>query len=93
MESVDRSTAQELKQFIERIERLEEEKTAIANDIRDVFGEAKTRGFDVKVMRQVLRIRKMNNNERSELEHLLDTYLHALDMAEKPAAVAQQDAA
>ena len=88
MESVDRSTAQELKQLIERIERLEEEKSAIATDIREVFSEAKTRGFDVKVMRQVLRIRKMNNNERTELEHLLDTYLNALDMADKPAVAA-----
>ena len=88
MESVDRSTAQELKQFIERIERLEEEKATISIDIREVFSEAKTRGFDVKVMRQVLRIRKMNNNERTELEHLLDTYLNALDMAEKPAVAA-----
>lgn len=92
MESVDRSTAQELKQFIERIERLEEDKAAIGNDIREVFSEAKTRGFDVKVMRQVLKIRKMNNDERTELEHLLDTYMHALDMAERPISTAQEAA-
>jgi len=92
MESVDKSTAKELKQFIERIERLEEDKAAIANDIREVFAEAKTRGFDAKVMRQVLKIRRMNNDERTELEHLLDTYLHALEMAEHPVSMAEDAA-
>ena len=83
METVDQSTAQILRQFIERIERLEEDKAALAHDIREVFAEARDAGFDVKIMRQVLKLRKMNTAERSELEHLLDTYMHALDQAEK----------
>lgn len=74
-------TGELLKQFIERIERLEQEKSNIASDIKDVFNEAKSNGFDTKVMRQVLKIRKMNSEERQELESLLDTYLHALGMA------------
>lgn len=83
METVDQSTAQHLRQFIERIERLEEDKEALSQDVREVFAEAKGAGFDVKIMRQVIKLRKMNTDERSELEHLLDTYMHALDMAEK----------
>lgn len=83
METVDQSTAQHLRQFIERIERLEEDKVALSQDIREVFAEAKDAGFDVKIMRQVIKLRKMNNDERSELEHLLDTYMHALELAEK----------
>lgn len=83
METVDQSTAQHLRQFIERIERLEEDKVALGQDIREVFAEAKGAGFDVKIMRQVIKLRKMNTDERSELEHLLDTYMHALDLAEK----------
>lgn len=74
-------TGDQLRQFIERIERLEEEKAAIAGDIRDVFAEAKANGFDTKIMRQVIKIRKMNSDERQEQESLLDTYLHALGMA------------
>lgn len=81
METITPSTASLLRQFIERIERLEEDKAAVASDIREVFAEAKTQGFDAKVMRQVLKIRKMNTQERNELEHLLDIYLHALNMA------------
>ena len=78
--SIDSSTAKHLRQFIERIERLEEEKAAIAQDIRDVFAEAKMQGFDVKVMRQVMKLRKMKNDERQELEHLLAVYLHAIEV-------------
>jgi uncharacterized protein (UPF0335 family) len=92
METVDQSTAQHLRQFIERIERLEEDKEAISQDVREVFAEAKGAGFDVKVMRQVLKLRKMNTDERSELEHLLDTYMHALDLAEKRAVEAKEAA-
>jgi uncharacterized protein (UPF0335 family) len=73
--------AQELRQFIERIERLEEEKKAIADDIKDVFSEMKGRGFDVKVVRQVLRIRKQDHAERQEMEAVLELYLSALGMA------------
>jgi len=70
----------QLKSVIERIERLEEEKAAIAADIRDLYAEAKANGFDTKVLRQVVKIRKMDQNERQEQESLLDVYLHALGM-------------
>ena len=71
----------QLKSIVERIERLEEEKAALAADIRDIFTEAKSNGFDTKVLRQVLKVRRMDQNERLEQETLLDTYLHALGMA------------
>lgn len=74
-------SAEQLKQFIERIERLEEEKKNISDDIRDVFAEAKGTGFDVKTMRQILKIRKMDHSELEEQEYLLDTYKLALGMA------------
>jgi uncharacterized protein (UPF0335 family) len=69
-----------LRSFIERIERLEEEKKTLADDIREVYSEAKGTGFDTKVMRQVVRLRKMENAERQELESLLETYKRALNM-------------
>lgn len=69
-----------LKSFIERIERLEEEKKAIADDIRDVYAEAKGNGFDAKIMRQVVRLRKQDASERAEQQAVLDTYLAALGM-------------
>ena len=69
-----------LKSFIERIERLEEEKKALADDIRDVYSEAKANGFEVKIMRQIVKIRKMDKDELDEQEALLETYLHALGM-------------
>lgn len=71
----------QLRAFVERIERLEEEKKSIADDIKDVYGEAKAMGYDVKVMRKVVAIRKQDQNERLEQEAILDTYLHALGMA------------
>jgi len=70
----------QLRAFIERIERLEEEKRAISEDIKEVYSEAKGNGFDIKVMRQVVRIRKQDSNERMEQEAILDTYLAALGM-------------
>ena len=70
--------AGQLRSLIERIERLEEEKKAIADDIKDVYGEAKSNGFDTKVLRQVVRIRKQDQAERQEQEALLDLYLGAL---------------
>ena len=73
--------AEELKQFIERIERLEEEKAGIAGDIKDVFAELKGRGFDSKAIRQILRIRKQDQSERQEQEAILDLYMQALGMA------------
>ncbi len=69
-----------LKSFIERIERLEEEKKALADDIRDVYSEAKANGFEVKIMRQIVKIRKMDKDELDEQQALLDTYLLALGM-------------
>jgi uncharacterized protein (UPF0335 family) len=70
----------QLKAFVERIERLEEEKKAIADDIRDVYAEAKGTGFDVKALRTVVRLRKQDVAERREQEAILETYLHALGM-------------
>ncbi len=70
----------QLKAFVERVERLEEEKKAIADDIRDVYAEAKGNGFDVKTLRVVVRLRKQDLNERREQEAILETYLHALGM-------------
>ena len=72
--------AERLRSFIDRIERLEEEKAALTADIREVFGEAKASGFDTKVMRQVLKLRKLDKQDRQEQEHLLDLYLRALGM-------------
>jgi uncharacterized protein (UPF0335 family) len=69
-----------LKSYIERIERLEEDKGGIASDIKDVFSEAKSNGFDVKTMRSVIRLRKMKSNDRSEAEYMLDLYKRALGM-------------
>lgn len=73
--------ADQLRAFVERIERLEEEKKALNDDIKDVYAEAKGNGYDVKVLRQVVRLRKQDSNERQEMESLLDLYLHALGMA------------
>jgi uncharacterized protein (UPF0335 family) len=69
-----------LKSLIERVERLEEEKSELASDITDVYAEAKSAGFDVKVMRQIVRLRKIDGNERAEQEELLDLYKAALGM-------------
>ena len=71
----------QLKAFIERVERLEEEKKALSDDIRDVYAEAKGNGFDVKALRTIVRLRKMEKSEREEQEAILDTYMHALGMA------------
>lgn len=71
----------QLKAIVERVEKLEEEKKAISDDIRDVFAEAKVNGYDVKALRQVVKLRKMDKNERQEQEAILDTYLVALGMA------------
>ena len=70
-----------LKAFVERVERLEEEKKAISDDIRDVYAEAKANGFDTKALRTIVRLRKLNIDERREQQEVLDTYLHALGMA------------
>ena len=76
-----RVAADELRLLVERAERLEEEKRGIADDIKDVFAEAKSRGYDAKAIRVILRLRKMRREDRIEQEAILDTYLHALGMA------------
>lgn len=69
-----------LRSFVERIERLEEERAALSADVRDVYAEAKGAGFDVKILRQVIRLRKMDKADRQEQEELLDLYRRALDL-------------
>jgi uncharacterized protein (UPF0335 family) len=80
MSDVGGVSSAQLKSFVERIERLEEEKAAVAEQVREVYGEAKGMGFDIKIIRQVLKIRKMEAQERFEQEELLDLYLTALGM-------------
>jgi len=72
--------ADQLRLFIERIERLEEEKKGIADDVKDVYSEAKATGYDTKIMRQIVRLRKMPVQDRREMEAILETYLAALGM-------------
>lgn len=74
----------QLRAFVERIERLEEEKKTIVDDIKDVYGEAKAMGFDTKILKQVISLRKKDDQERMEEDLILDTYLHALGMIESP---------
>ena len=69
-----------MRSFVDRIERLEEEKMALAADIREVYSEAKGAGFDVRVMRQLIRLRKLDKNDRTKMEEILSVYEHALDM-------------
>ena len=80
-ESAQTVAAGQLRSFIERIERLEEEKKTIADDIKEVFAEAKGTGFDVKAMRTLIRLRKKDQAERQEEEAILDLYMAALGMA------------
>ncbi|MGB0084358.1 MAG: DUF2312 domain-containing protein [Rhodomicrobiaceae bacterium] len=79
-ESLQGSAKDRLRAFIERIERLEEEKAALSADIREVFAEAKSTGFDTKALRAIIRMRKQDDHERMEQEALLATYMHALGM-------------
>lgn len=79
-ESAVNAAASELRSIIERVERLEEEKAAIANDVKDVLGEAKGRGYDTKAIKTILRLRKKDENERLEEESILQTYMAALGM-------------
>ena len=69
-----------LRSYIERIERLEAEKTALTSDIREIFSEAKGNGFDIKIMRQIVRLRRMDRQDRLEQEELLAIYQHAIGM-------------
>jgi len=74
-------SAEQLKLFIERIETLEEEKRGLSDDIRGVFQEAKANGYDVKTMRAIVRLRRMDSNARAEQEALLETYMSALGLS------------
>ena len=80
MTTLQSSAQKQLRQLIEQIERLEEEKKALAGDVRDKFAEAKGLGFDVKVMRKVISLRKKTRTEREEEDSILTVYLHALGM-------------
>jgi uncharacterized protein (UPF0335 family) len=73
-------TAEQLRLFIERIERLEEEKKGIADDIKDVYSEAKSQGYDAKIIKQIIRLRRMEKDARDEEEAILDTYKAALGL-------------
>lgn len=86
MSDVNSVARDQLRAFIERIERLEEEKKTISDDIKDVYAEAKGIGFDTKAIRKVVALRKIDQSERMEQEAVLDLYLHALGMAPEPDA-------
>lgn len=73
--------ADALRQFVDRVERLEEEKKALQADIKDVFAQAKSQGFDVKILRKIIALRKMDKHEREEQEQILELYLAALGEA------------
>ena len=79
-ETAHRFAKAQLKAVIERIERLEEEKKTTSDDIREVYAEAKINGFDVKALRSIVRLRKLDTDERKEQEAVLETYMHALGM-------------
>jgi len=74
------NSKEQLKSIVERIERMEEEKKTISDDIRDIYAEGKGNGFDVKALRTIIRLRKMDVNDRQEQETILETYMHALGM-------------
>lgn len=80
MTEVGGVAGERLRSFVERIERLEEEKAALAADVREIYAEAKGSGFDAKVLRQIVRLRKLDTADRREQEELLDLYMRALDM-------------
>ena len=86
MTTLHASAQKQLRQVVEQIERLEEEKKALADDIRDKYLEAKAMGFDVKAMRQIVRLRKKSATERQEEVGILEVYLHALGMLDDDAA-------
>ena len=89
MSTLQASAQKQLRQLVEQIERLEEEKKQLSGDIRDKYLEAKAVGFDVKVLRQIIRLRKKSQSERQEEDTVLQVYLHALGMLEDAAALEQ----
>jgi uncharacterized protein (UPF0335 family) len=80
--AITKSAKDQLRSYVERIERLEEEKAALASDIRDLFAQAKSSGFDTKALRKVIKLRKQDASERRDEEAVLATYMHALGMLE-----------
>lgn len=80
MTEVGGIAVERLRSLLERIERLEEEKKEISNDIRDIFAEAKSAGFDVNIMREILKLRKKDAADRDEQDYLIETYRKALDL-------------
>ena len=80
MAEVGGVSGDQLRSYIERIERREDEKAALAADIREIYSEAKGNGFDVKIMRQIIRLRKLDREDRQEQEELLQLYQHAIGM-------------
>lgn len=92
MATLQASAQNQLRQLVEQIERLEEEKKALAADIRDKYLEAKAVGFDVKALRQVVRLRKKSQAERQEEETVLEVYLHALGMLDTVPSMSSADA-
>jgi uncharacterized protein (UPF0335 family) len=93
MTTLQASAQKQLRQMVESIERLEEEKKALAADIRDKYLEAKGLGFDVKTLRQIVRLRKKSQTERQEEESLLEVYMHALGMLDGPLSADAEAAA
>ena len=81
-ETSHRFAKEQLKAIVERIERLEEEKKATSDDIKDVYAEAKSNGFDAKALKRIVALRKLDSNERREQEEVLETYMLALGMFE-----------
>ena len=73
-------SGERLRSFIERVERLEEEKKALGDDIREIYSEAKGTGFDIKILRQIIRLRRMDASDRNEMEEVLEVYKRALGM-------------
>ena len=88
MSGPDGVAGDRLRSFVERIERLEEEIKGLTDDKKDIYAEAKGEGFDVKILREVVRLLKQDKNERDERESLLDVYLHAIETARTPIAKA-----
>ena len=90
MTTLHKSTKDQLKSIIERVERLEEEKAALSIDIREVFAEAKSNGFDVKILKRIIALRKKGDEDRLEEEAVLATYMQALDMLPLFAAASEE---
>jgi uncharacterized protein (UPF0335 family) len=90
MSTLQGTAQKQLRQLVEQIERLEEEKKELASDIRDKYTEAKAVGFDVKALRQIVRLRKKSRDERQEEESILEVYMHALGMLDDGAAMEAQ---